>query len=586
MSNITNNKNDQSDGDLMQINPLPLNNNNDKEHTNLAIPNLLSSVENEWNNLLAEKQKLTQVLDATRKQLSHALYENEACHRIVANLLQENERLKNMINNNNTEDSQILEKQHDLSEIELNDSKNAKEAHNISEDKVNGNKDAKESHDTFEIKQNHTENVIKSQNMLETKQNDNDIVKKSQNLSETVVKDQLNNDSTKMKTDDIEENKKINNETLDKDQNSNIDNKNIDKKIEENIEIDVVEKNIDLTSERLSSNRRKKNKLLSKNLPSIEALNNEYFNINGFDSNNLSKLKKMVNVKELPNGNFHLLGYNDNLEVIKMELYNLEKGDYTTSDATFNTFSSPITALKFHPTNENPFSYIASNSNGIFYHNVQLTNVYKANIQYFDYHPSNLYFMNLQIDQDGNNSLYFDSLHNFKHIYNIKLPFKINASIPFKFHPDGNLLGIMNPQDNKTLLYDVKTKEPLVKLALDNPIAIEFSENGYFFAIASLNHINIWDLRKNQIFRTIKLDNNENINGIDIDQSGKLLSVCTDKYGILMTNIKKEYNSNFNVNIKAIANPYKIQFSNNYNEMFIHTNNGLMIGSKKKMNYL
>ncbi len=57
---------------------------------------------------------------------------------------------------------------------------------------------------------------------------------------------------------------------------------------------------------------------------------------------------------------------------------------------------------------------------------------------------------------------------------------------------------------------------------------ISFSENGVYFATSSLkeNHVNLWDLRKSQIFKTIELPEKYDIRNIRFDHSGLYLGIA------------------------------------------------------------
>ncbi|CCH62012.1 hypothetical protein TBLA_0G00630 [Henningerozyma blattae CBS 6284] len=62
-------------------------------NSNYSIPNLLSTLQNEWDAIMLENFKLRKQLDSFSKQLSIALYERDASKSVAANLLEERDRL-------------------------------------------------------------------------------------------------------------------------------------------------------------------------------------------------------------------------------------------------------------------------------------------------------------------------------------------------------------------------------------------------------------------------------------------------------------------------------------------------------------
>lgn len=64
---------------------------------NSSIPGLLNTFQNEWDEMMLETFTLKQHLDATRKELSHALFQHEAACRIIARLTRERDEANHMI---------------------------------------------------------------------------------------------------------------------------------------------------------------------------------------------------------------------------------------------------------------------------------------------------------------------------------------------------------------------------------------------------------------------------------------------------------------------------------------------------------
>ncbi|CAR29405.1 ZYRO0G07898p [Zygosaccharomyces rouxii] len=67
-------------------------------NSNYSIPNLLSSLQNEWDAIMLENFRLRKQLDAFTKQLSTALYERDAAKIVASNALREREQLVQELN--------------------------------------------------------------------------------------------------------------------------------------------------------------------------------------------------------------------------------------------------------------------------------------------------------------------------------------------------------------------------------------------------------------------------------------------------------------------------------------------------------
>mmetsp|Transcript_203 Transcript_203/g.308 ORF Transcript_203/g.308 Transcript_203/m.308 type:complete len:639 (+) Transcript_203:126-2042(+) len=110
-------------------------------------------------------------------------------------------------------------------------------------------------------------------------------------------------------------------------------------------------------------------------------------------------------------------------------------------------------------------------------------------------------------------------------------------------HPDGLILAAGETNGNVDI-WDLKTQKlaSTLKSKLHKPVSsIAFSENGYHIGIAIANSVSVWDLRKQKIVSSLPTTlphNTKCYNCLAFDKSGKFLACGSDEGAIVVFPIK------------------------------------------------